>query len=121
MFLAVSFFCVIFQSSFLVHFPIFGWVINLSLILAVWFLIFWNFKRGLVFAFFSGLFLDFFSAEPFGLNLGSFVFCLIFINFFQKFTKFKKLSKFFVFFPLALIIYEALAKFLSWATLMIIK
>lgn len=107
----------IFQNSFLVHFPVFGWTINLVLVLAVWISIFRNFKEGLFFAFFSGLFLDFFSAEPFSLNLGSFIFCLAFVNFFQKFIKFKKSSKFFIFLPIVLTINE----FLRWAILAIIK
>lgn len=117
----ISFLAVIFQSSFLVHFPISGYVLNLSLILAVGILIFRNFKESLFFAFFSGLFLDFFSAGPFGLSLAVFIFCLILLNLFQKITKITNWKNFFIFLPVSLALYEALVKFLLWAISIVTK
>ncbi|PIQ92094.1 MAG: rod shape-determining protein MreD [Parcubacteria group bacterium CG11_big_fil_rev_8_21_14_0_20_39_14] len=111
----ISFLAAIFQSSFLVHFPIFGWVINLVLILAVGLAIFRNFKEGLFFAFFSGLLLDFFSAMPLGVKMVSLILCLIFLNLFFRFIKLSNLLKLLIFLPIILVIYEVLTLFLQWA------
>jgi len=114
----ISFLVAIFQSSFLAHFPIFGWTMNLVLILAIWFVIFRNFKEGLFFAFFSGLFLDFFSARLFGLETLVLIFCVFFLNLFSGILKLPNLAKFLIFLPIFLAIYEILIKFLPWTILM---
>jgi len=106
--LLIAFLAVIFQSSFLINFAIFGYVINLVLILAVGLAIFRNFKEGLFFAFFAGLFLDFFSAGFFGLEMFSLIFCVFLLRFILKVFKLPNPTKFLIFTPIILIIYEIL-------------
>ena len=119
--LLIAFLAVIFQSSFLINFAIFGYVINLVLILAVGLAIFRNFKEGLFFAFFAGLFLDFFSAGFFGLEMFSLIFCVFLLRLILKVFKLPNPTKFLIFLPITLIFYEVLTKFLLWANLAIIK
>lgn len=128
----ISLVLVIFQTSFLSHFPIFGWlsflpdiisgwILNVVLIFAFWLLVFRDFKKSLFFAFSAGLFLDFISTEPFGLNLFSLIASVFAINLLFILSKVSNSVRFFAFLPVIIIFYEALHKLLLWAVLVIIK
>ncbi len=127
----ISFFLVVFQISFLSHFPIFGWLplpdlisgwtLNLVLVAAFWILIFRDFKKSLIFSFFSGLFLDFLSAEPFGLGLLSLIISIFLMNLLFGLSKLSNTVRFFAFLPVVLIIYEVFNKILLWGVLKIIE
>lgn len=128
----IAFFLVIFQVSFLSHFPIFswihflpgyisGWTINVVLIFAFWLLVFRDFKKSLFFAFFSGLFLDFLSVNAFGSGLLSIIISLFLMNLLFVFSKLPSRIRFFVFLPVILIIFEILKLFFSWLIFAVIK
>jgi len=65
------YFLTLFQASFLVHFSLWGWVINLVLILVILLNIFENPEGNMGFygAFFGGFFLDIFSNAIIGFNI----------------------------------------------------
>ena len=72
----------LFQTSFLVHFSIFGWIPNLLLLLVI----LWNIfedpesKLGVHIAFISGFFLDVFSNRIIGFNILILVIVAIFLK-----------------------------------------
>lgn len=128
----ISLVLVIFQTSFLSHFPIFGWLyflpgyisgwtLNIVLIFAFWLLVFRDFKKSLFFAFSAGIFLDFISVETFGISLFSLIFSIFVINLLFVLSKVSNVVRFFAFLPIIIIFYEVLYKFLLWGVLAIIK
>ena len=70
------------QASFLVHFQIFGMVLNVSLLLVVLINIFENPQKylGLYSSLISGFFLDIFSTRPFGFWILIFFLAAIFVK-----------------------------------------
>src|SRR4030042_3939473 len=80
----------LFQTSFLVHFQIFGMVLNVSLLLIVLINIFENPQKylGLWSSLISGFFLDIFSTRPFGFWILIFFLAAIFIKLiFRKYVR----------------------------------
>jgi len=57
---------------------------NLSLVLIVFFNFYWGTRYGLVTAVLSGLIKDSFSANPFGLNIVSFIICVYLTTFIRR-------------------------------------
>ncbi len=87
---AIFFILTLTQTSFLVHFPVFGIVLNVSLLLLVLFNVFESPHKnvGLYAALISGFFLDIFSTRPFGFWILIFFLVALFVKLiFRKYVR----------------------------------
>jgi hypothetical protein len=82
----ISYFLVLFQTSFLIHCPIFGKIPSLILILTIFYNLFEKREKvfGLSFALFGGFFWDVFSPRPIIFHTSILLILAIFIKFVLK-------------------------------------